>query len=123
MGAVGVTGTGAANALAQEADVVLAVGTRLQDFTTGSWALFKNARSDASSASTSRPSMPASTPRLPLVADARVGLEELSRSARRLDGARRAGRRSAQERKTALVRERRALHATPPMRNCPPMRR
>lgn len=43
MAAVGVTGTSAANRLAEEADVVLAVGTRLQDFTTGSWALFKNA--------------------------------------------------------------------------------
>ena len=42
MAAVGVTGTSAANRLAEEADVVLAVGTRLQDFTTGSWALFKN---------------------------------------------------------------------------------
>jgi 3D-(3,5/4)-trihydroxycyclohexane-1,2-dione acylhydrolase (decyclizing) len=42
LGAIGVTGTGAANALAEEADLVLAVGTRLQDFTTGSWALFKN---------------------------------------------------------------------------------
>jgi 3D-(3,5/4)-trihydroxycyclohexane-1,2-dione acylhydrolase (decyclizing) len=41
MGAIGVTGTGAANDLAAEADVVLAVGTRLQDFTTGSWALFQ----------------------------------------------------------------------------------
>jgi len=40
MGAVGVTGTAAANALAAEADVVLAVGTRLQDFTTGSRTLF-----------------------------------------------------------------------------------
>ena len=38
----GVTGTAAANELAEEADVVLAVGTRLQDFTTGSWRLFKN---------------------------------------------------------------------------------
>src|SRR5215218_4609867 len=43
LGAIGVTGTSAANALAAEADVVLAVGTRLQDFTTGSWALFRNA--------------------------------------------------------------------------------
>ena len=43
MAAVGVTGTSAANRLAEEADVVLAVGTRLQDFTTGSWALFKSA--------------------------------------------------------------------------------
>ena len=35
------TGTTAANALAAEADVVLAVGTRLQDFTTGSRTLFR----------------------------------------------------------------------------------
>jgi 3D-(3,5/4)-trihydroxycyclohexane-1,2-dione acylhydrolase (decyclizing) len=42
MGAVGVTGTGAANELAVQADVVLGVGTRFTDFTTGSWALFKN---------------------------------------------------------------------------------
>ncbi len=41
MGSVGVTGTSAANRLAETADLVLAVGTRLQDFTTGSWALFK----------------------------------------------------------------------------------
>ena len=41
MGAVGVTGTSAANALAAEADMVLAVGTRLQDFTTGSRTLFR----------------------------------------------------------------------------------
>ena len=42
MGAIGVTGTGASNALAAEADVILGVGTRFADFTTGSWALFKN---------------------------------------------------------------------------------
>lgn len=41
-GAVGVTGTESANALAREADLVVAVGTRLQDFTTGSWSLFRN---------------------------------------------------------------------------------
>jgi 3D-(3,5/4)-trihydroxycyclohexane-1,2-dione acylhydrolase (decyclizing) len=41
LGAIGVTGTAAANAMAAEADVVLAVGTRLADFTTGSWALFQ----------------------------------------------------------------------------------
>jgi 3D-(3,5/4)-trihydroxycyclohexane-1,2-dione acylhydrolase (decyclizing) len=40
MGAIGVTGTTAANTLAAEADVVLAIGTRLQDFTTGSRTLF-----------------------------------------------------------------------------------
>ena len=42
MGALGVTGTEAANALAREADLVLALGTRLQDFTTGSRSLFQN---------------------------------------------------------------------------------
>ncbi|MCC7045078.1 MAG: 3D-(3,5/4)-trihydroxycyclohexane-1,2-dione acylhydrolase (decyclizing) [Alphaproteobacteria bacterium] len=41
-GAIGVTGTAAANALAREADLVLAVGTRLGDFATGSRALFAN---------------------------------------------------------------------------------
>jgi len=43
-GAVGVTGSTAANALAEEADVVIAVGTRLQDFTTGSHSLFAQAK-------------------------------------------------------------------------------
>ncbi len=39
-GPIGVTGSRAANAVAEEADVVIAVGTRLQDFTTGSWSVF-----------------------------------------------------------------------------------
>ena len=43
-GAIGVTGTPAANELAAEADVVLAVGTRLQDFTTGSHTLYAQAK-------------------------------------------------------------------------------
>ena len=41
-GSVGVTGSSAANALAREADLVLAVGTRLGDFASGSRALFAN---------------------------------------------------------------------------------
>ncbi len=44
MGAVGVTGTGASNALVAEADLLLAVGTRLADFTTGSAALIGGTR-------------------------------------------------------------------------------
>ena len=36
VGAMGVTGSAAANSLAAEADLIIAVGTRLQDFTTGS---------------------------------------------------------------------------------------
>jgi 3D-(3,5/4)-trihydroxycyclohexane-1,2-dione acylhydrolase (decyclizing) len=41
LGPVGVTGSESANLLCAEADVVIGVGTRLQDFTTGSWSLFK----------------------------------------------------------------------------------
>jgi 3D-(3,5/4)-trihydroxycyclohexane-1,2-dione acylhydrolase (decyclizing) len=41
-GPIGVTGASSANALAAEADVVIAVGTRLQDFTTGSWTVFQD---------------------------------------------------------------------------------
>ncbi|MEO0763168.1 MAG: thiamine pyrophosphate-binding protein, partial [Pseudomonadota bacterium] len=40
IGPIGVTGSDSANAIAERADVVLAVGTRLQDFTTGSWTAF-----------------------------------------------------------------------------------
>lgn len=41
-GASGVDGSAAANALSERADLVIGVGTRFQDFTTGSWALFAN---------------------------------------------------------------------------------
>jgi 3D-(3,5/4)-trihydroxycyclohexane-1,2-dione acylhydrolase (decyclizing) len=79
-GAIGVSGAPAANTLAREADLVLAIGTRLQDFTTGSHALFAQARRlhlnvqalDA-----------AKWHGLPLVADARTALEQL---APRLEG-------------------------------------
>ncbi len=39
-GPIGVTGAEAANDVAGEADLVIAVGTRLEDFTTGSWTVF-----------------------------------------------------------------------------------
>ena len=45
VGPMGIEGTDAAKALAEAADVVIAVGTRMQDFTTGSWTTFaKDAR-------------------------------------------------------------------------------
>ncbi len=44
LGSLGVTGSPGANELAHEADCVLAVGTRLQDFTTGSNTLFAQAQ-------------------------------------------------------------------------------
>lgn len=40
IGPLGVTGSDSANTIAGQADVVMAVGTRLQDFTTGSWTVF-----------------------------------------------------------------------------------
>ena len=76
MGAVGVTGTGAANGLAEEADVMLAVGTRLADFMTGSWALFKNP--DRQFVGLNMQAFDANKHRaLPLVADARRRLAAL----------------------------------------------
>ena len=40
IGPIGVTGSDSANSIAENADVILAIGTRLQDFTTGSWTAF-----------------------------------------------------------------------------------
>ncbi|MGO4559157.1 3D-(3,5/4)-trihydroxycyclohexane-1,2-dione acylhydrolase (decyclizing) [Rhizobiales bacterium 3FA27D7] len=77
MAAVGVTGTSAANRLAEEADVVLAVGTRLQDFTTGSWALFQNSSKTIIGLNV-QPFDAGKHHALPLVADAAEGLAELA---------------------------------------------
>ena len=77
MGAVGVTGTSASNQLAEEADLVLAIGTRLQDFTTGSWSLFKNAGKKIIGLNVQV--FDAYKHRaLPLVADAKEGLDALT---------------------------------------------
>ena len=77
LGGIGVTGSTAANTLARQADVILAVGTRLQDFTTGSHALFNNARLiqlNVSAADANKNNAQA------LVADAQAGLSALSRA-------------------------------------------
>ncbi|MDA9586603.1 3D-(3,5/4)-trihydroxycyclohexane-1,2-dione acylhydrolase (decyclizing) [Amylibacter sp.] len=76
IGPLGVTGSNSANNIAEEADVILAIGTRLQDFTTGSWTAFSKdakiiclnvARHDA-----------AKHLSLPIVGDAKLGLNLLS---------------------------------------------
>ncbi len=77
--AIGVTGTPCANIIAREADLVIAIGTRLADFTTASKTAFQHpdvrfinlniAAFDAHKHSA-----------LPLVADARAGLEALSQA-------------------------------------------
>jgi len=75
IGPVGVTGSNSGNWLAQRADVILSVGSRLQDFTTGSWTAFaqdaqfislNTARHDAGKHCA-----------LPLVGDAKLGLQVL----------------------------------------------
>ena len=43
LGAIGATGTSAANAVAKDADLVIGIGTRWSDFTTASKSLFQNA--------------------------------------------------------------------------------
>src|SRR5277367_3076447 len=73
LGAIGVTGTAAANRAAAAADVVLAIGTRLQDFTTGSRTLFSGRIIGLNV----QPFDAAKHAALPLVADARGGLAAL----------------------------------------------
>ena len=75
-GPLGVTGAAAANHVVEAADVVLAVGTRLEDFTTGSWTLFD---SDAQIIGINAARFDAHKHRsVPVVADAREALVELS---------------------------------------------
>ncbi|MCY4404117.1 MAG: 3D-(3,5/4)-trihydroxycyclohexane-1,2-dione acylhydrolase (decyclizing) [Candidatus Poribacteria bacterium] len=79
LGAIGATGTPGANIAAREADLIIAIGTRLSDFTTASKTAFQNpnvrfininiAEFDA-----------AKHAALPLVADARVTLLELTQA-------------------------------------------
>ena len=75
LGPVGVTGSDSANWVAERADVILSVGSRLQDFTTGSWTAFaedaqfislNTARHDAGKHMA-----------LCLVGDAKLGMEAL----------------------------------------------
>jgi 3D-(3,5/4)-trihydroxycyclohexane-1,2-dione acylhydrolase (decyclizing) len=77
LGSVGVTGTSAANAIAEDTDLVIAVGTRCQDFTTGSWALFKNEKLEMIGLNIAAYDA-AKHDSHPLVTDAREGLKALS---------------------------------------------
>lgn len=75
-GPIGIVGSTSANALAAEADVIIAIGTRLMDFTTGSWTAFnRNARFISLNAAR----WDATKHRaLGVVGDARESLEELA---------------------------------------------
>ena len=78
LGSIGVTGSSAANAVAAGADLIIAVGTRLQDFTTGSWALFANPSRRILQLNVAAYDA-AKHAALPLVCDARAGLAALGR--------------------------------------------
>ncbi len=76
VGPIGVIGAASANALAGDADVVVAIGTRLQDFTTGSWTVFSP---EAKIIAINAGRFDATKHRsLSVVADAREALVELS---------------------------------------------
>ena len=75
IGPIGVTGSDSANAIAEKADVIVAVGTRLQDFTTGSWTAFaKDARFISINAARHDASKHMS---LPVVGDAKMAMTAL----------------------------------------------
>ncbi|MFQ5554625.1 MAG: 3D-(3,5/4)-trihydroxycyclohexane-1,2-dione acylhydrolase (decyclizing) [Acidimicrobiia bacterium] len=78
-GPLGVTGSAAANAVAEDADVVVAVGTRLQDFTTGSWSVFRNPDVRFVSLNTARWDAVKQSA-IPVIGDALVGLEQIDRT-------------------------------------------
>ena len=77
LGSIGVTGAEAANAAAREADLVIGVGTRLQDFTTASRTLFENP--DAQFVQINVASFDAYKHNaIPMIGDARAILADLS---------------------------------------------
>ena len=76
LGPIGVTGGEPANDVCAEADVVLGVGTRFQDFTTGSWGLFANPVRRIVSLNVAAYDA-AKHGAMPLMADAREGLSAL----------------------------------------------
>jgi 3D-(3,5/4)-trihydroxycyclohexane-1,2-dione acylhydrolase (decyclizing) len=76
LGSLGGLGTASANAMAGEADVLIAVGTRMQDFTTGSWALFENPALKVVAINAARFDA-IKHEAIPVVADARAALDVL----------------------------------------------
>ena len=87
LGPIGVTGGEPANDVCAEADIVLGVGTRFQDFTTGSWGLFANPSRKIVSLNVAAYDA-AKHGAMPLMADARIGLDELGEALarQRFDG-------------------------------------
>ncbi|NNK97134.1 MAG: 3D-(3,5/4)-trihydroxycyclohexane-1,2-dione acylhydrolase (decyclizing) [Desulfobacterales bacterium] len=81
LGGIGVTGGLAANRIASKADLVVAVGTRMTDFTTASKWLFKNPDVEFLSLNVSTFDAIKSNS-TPLICDARTGLDSLGKKLR-----------------------------------------
>ena len=79
IGAIGALGVGSSNSLSKDTDLALAVGTKLGDFTTGSWANFENEDFKLVSINTTRFDVTKHTA-TPVISDAKVGFEELSKA-------------------------------------------
>ena len=77
VGAIGATGTLAANRLAREADLVIGIGTRYTDFTSASMTAFQNPQVRFVNINTAEFDA-YKVAALPVVADARVALEQLA---------------------------------------------
>ena len=77
IGGIGGLGERSANNLSKNTDLALAIGTKLADFTTGSWANFENTNFKLVSLNTARHD---TTKHLatPVVSDAKIGLQQLS---------------------------------------------
>ncbi|MFV2065589.1 MAG: 3D-(3,5/4)-trihydroxycyclohexane-1,2-dione acylhydrolase (decyclizing) [Pirellulales bacterium] len=79
LGAVGVTGTPGANMIAREADLIIGIGTRYSDFTTSSKTAFQHP--DLTTVNVNVAAFDAHKHRaIPLVADARATLDQLSKA-------------------------------------------
>jgi 3D-(3,5/4)-trihydroxycyclohexane-1,2-dione acylhydrolase (decyclizing) len=79
MGPLGCLGVGSSNSLSKDADLAIAIGTKLGDFTTGSWTNFHNPNFKLVSINTTRFDV---TKHLatPVISDAKLGLEAVSKA-------------------------------------------
>ena len=78
VGPIGVTGSRSANVVAEKADVIVAIGTRLQDFTTGSWTAFDHEARFISLNTARHDALKHRS--LPVIGDARLGIQALDRA-------------------------------------------
>ena len=78
IGAIGCLGEGSSNNLSKETDMAIAIGTKLGDFTTGSWTNFQNPEFQLISINTARFDVTKHRA-TPVISDAKIGLLELSK--------------------------------------------